>query len=722
MAKFQQEKNGFVCKSAVLAFRNLVRNYDGPVTDPFFFEIVDASFDHDAAMALVEDSYCASELAGMRNARSLADRLDRARTLKNVFCVLWNSEGSRGKCREILKGICDYTIRDIGECDRTDPVRQRILSLKRAFGLSSLETAIMTVAYSFNESCLEWPDKCLDSQRPLCYAMALDRSLPEVSAALSRKGRLRRFGVLNESLAFNQEGLGAFMEGVESEAIERRFYEKKEIHDALPWEYYEPRLRKAGETARRILSAGGPCNILLYGEPGTGKTSYARSLARGLGRAVFEIRQGDRTGRNMCPGTRMAGIQMCNEQEPPESGIMVVDEADALLRSFDIDGRSCDADGRTTEKGEMNAILDEMKLPAVWISNAPAQSMDESVRRRFDYSVKFERLARSSRVSVWRNLVAKHGLQGWIDNGRISRYAEQYETSAGGISTVLANIGRIKPEQSEVDGLVSDLMASHCQLMGIDVVNRQGPAGDYSLAGLSIKGDIGLDKVVAAARNFRDAATPRGVDSPRMNILLWGPPGTGKTEFVRYLGRELDCPVLVKMGGDLLSKWVGGTERNIRAAFAEAESENAILFLDEMDGILQDRAMAERNWEVSQVNELLSGMERFRGILVGATNFMERLDAALLRRFTFKLQFDYLEGEGKRLFFERMFGVRLAECEARRLDAMRNLAPGDFRTVRQSLFYLGGDVSNEMRLDGLERESSLKKGEVCNIGFSNGKW
>jgi hypothetical protein len=88
-----------------------------------------------------------------------------------------------------------------------------------------------------------------------------------------------------------------------------------------------------------------------------------------------------------------------------------------------------------------------------------------------------------------------------------------------------------------------------------------------------------------------------------------------------------------------------------------------------------------------------------------------------MRRFTFKLQFDYLDDAGKRIFFERMFKTTLADGEAARLRAIPRLAPGDFRTVRQSLHYLGGDITNAMRLGELEKESAMKKGDGKPIGF-----
>ena len=64
-----------------------------------------------------------------------------------------------------------------------------------------------------------------------------------------------------------------------------------------------------------------------------------------------------------------------------------------------------------------------------------------------------------------------------------------------------------------------------------------------------------------------------------------------------------------------------------------------------------------------------------------------------------------------------MFKTRLSDAEAVRLAYIPNLAPGDFRTVRQSLYYLGGSATNDTRLGELEKESSLKKGVPTRIGF-----
>ena len=172
-------------------------------------------------------------------------------------------------------------------------------------------------------------------------------------------------------------------------------------------------------------------------------------------------------------------------------------------------------------------------------------------------------------------------------------------------------------------------------------------------------------------------------------------------------------------GSDLLSKWVGESEQNIARAFRRAEAEHAILFFDEVDGLLQDRSGADHSWEITQVNELLQQMENFDGVMVAATNFSKNLDAAVMRRFTFKLEFGYLDDAGKRLFFERMFKSKLGDDEFAELKELRNLAPGDFRTVRQEQFYLGCEVTNADRVAALKEECAIKKDGVhsARIGF-----
>ena len=126
----------------------------------------------------------------------------------------------------------------------------------------------------------------------------------------------------------------------------------------------------------------------------------------------------------------------------------------------------------------------------------------------------------------------------------------------------------------------------------------QGPPPRFDL-GL-IQADA--DPVTLAECLVRDA--DRG-----FSLCLQGPPGTGKSAFARYLAERLGLEVLQKRASDLLSPWVGATEQQIAAAFAEARDAEAFLIFDEADSLLADRRSAHRSWEVSQVNEMLTWME-----------------------------------------------------------------------------------------------------------------
>ena len=727
MAKFKQITQNFVLKKLLEYFRNMVKNYTEDCHDDDFFAVVRNSFDHDKAVELIETAYTAQELKELQAVKSRYNRLDLSDSTDDIFQALWNFESLRGKCKTVLDSIVRYIAKDFG-CDKTagDVMATRFRKVKEMLKLNDLEAEIFMLAYVRDNTCFCWPCRVDDRDKPMFFAMALDRSYAEVSEAVSAKGKLMKFGVLDSDYDFNRRTLGGYMDGVSEDAIERRFYKKVDDKEVLPWSFYGNLAAKDGEIIKRMVSASeGKCNILLYGAPGTGKTSFALSLAKELGRTPFEVRQGDDDGRNMKPEARMIGIQVCNSQESPKESLMVVDEADELLRGtscgFSLFGIEIGGGGGATEKGVMNSILDEMKVPTIWISNAPAFTMDESVRRRFDYSICFERMNNAQRVSIWRNVVAKLDLGGMIPEAKLSEYASAYATSAGGITNVLENVKRMKPAPDKVDELIATLMKPHCKLMGIKEGNRFLPAKGYSLEGLNIKGKVKLDRLVAAVRNYLDASfNAASEDRPRMNVLLYGPPGTGKTEFVKYLGKTLDRKVLVVKGSDILGKYVGESEKNIARAFRQAEAEHAILFFDEIDGLLQDRANADHSWEITQVNELLQQMENFDGVMIAATNFSKNLDPATMRRFTFKLEFGYLDGEGRRLFFERMFNTRLTEEEAAELDTLRNLAPGDFRTVRQEQFYLASEQTNLDRIAALREECAVKKddGDSAPIGFA----
>ena len=550
------------------------------------------------------------------------------------------------------------------------------------------------------EDAIDFIAKCLDCPRE------------KVADAVSESSRLRRYDCVDDDIDFRYR-LEDFFSGIQTDPLSSSYYQKMK-KTALPWDFYGDLAQKHGALLKNLLRSGKPVNILLYGAPGTGKTSFARSLAAELKLECYNIAQSSsdycRNNRSDCsPGFRFAALQICDNSIVSEKSLLIVDEADEMLLGNHFSAHHNYAG--PNEKSRLNAVLDTLKTPVIWITNCPAYALDESSRRRFDYSIKFEPLNAVQRLAIWKNNVNRMKLKKYFSDELLERLASEFPISAGGITQALKNLEVFAPAGKEVEETVRKLINIHCELMDIDCKADEKllPAQDYSLAGLNITGDIKLDMIVGAVRKFINGSGAASPDRPRMNLLLSGPPGTGKTEFVKFLGKELGKKIHVCMGSDLLNMYVGGTEQNIKNAFARAEAENAILFLDEIDGMVQNRERSSHSWEVTQVNELLHRMENFNGVMIGATNFFKNLDPAIMRRFTFKLDFNYLDNEGKKIFFERMFKCSLNPAEVLRLNAIPNLAPGDFRTVRQALYYLDSD-SNALRLESLEKESAAKPG------------
>ena len=137
-----------------------------------------------------------------------------------------------------------------------------------------------------------------------------------------------------------------------------------------------------------------------------------------------------------------------------------------------------------------------------------------------------------------------------------------------------------------------------------------------------------------------------------------------------------------------------------------------LLLLDEADSFLRSRRMAERHYEVSEVNEMLQGMERYAGIFVCTTNLFDDLDEAALRRFTFKIRFQpLLPAQRERMFVaEALEGSaeQLTGEQRRRLAALDQLVPGDFAAVKRQVDVLGVAFEADEFLAQLESEHRVK--------------
>lgn len=568
------------------------------------------------------------------------------------------------------------------------------------------------------------------------FAHALNISQARLVKIISPESKLRRYECITDDIDVNS-ALTIFLTGVNSKPLVSNFYSKLD-DQALPWGFYGALVEKHGTILKTLLKSRNGTrgvNILLYGEPGTGKTSFAKSLANELGMTLYNIKQKMNSNRGnkseYSTNFRFAALQACDNQVDTTHSLIVIDEADELLRGqsrgmFSMFSGSAPAG----DKGMLNSVLDELKTSSIWITNTNNDDLDLSSRRRFDYSIKFGKMSKNQREKIWHNSLEKHGIKRYLSAELIDSLADRYEVSAGGIDITVSNIAGIvkhdADKSSQIEVLIEQLISPHCELLDIKSQTGSRVNDNYSLDGLNVKGKISPAQIITATKRFRQEREQHTIlspDAPRMNLLLTGVPGTGKTEFVKYLGKSLDCEVMTKMASDLLDMYVGGTEQNIRHAFKAAEEENAILFIDEADGMFRSREMSKCSWEVTQVNELLHAMENFNGILICATNFARNLDLATIRRFTFKLEFDYLDNSGKEIFYKKILGqinsTPLNKSEIIRLHLMQTLTPGDFRTVRQAYYYLEkSNIPHAEVLDSLDEEcNSKQKMQSRAIGF-----
>jgi transitional endoplasmic reticulum ATPase len=170
-----------------------------------------------------------------------------------------------------------------------------------------------------------------------------------------------------------------------------------------------------------------------------------------------------------------------------------------------------------------------------------------------------------------------------------------------------------------------------------------------------------------------------------LSFCLSGPPGAGKSASARHLAERLDLDVLEKRFSDLSSMWLGESEKAIAAAFEEAADLRAFLILDEADSLLRDRLAAQHSWEITQVNEMLTQMERHPYPYACTTNAPELLDAAATRRFLFKVRFLSMTADQIGKAFRRAFGADPPGFVLK----LSGLTPADFATVSRKASVLG---------------------------------
>lgn len=431
-------------------------------------------------------------------------------------------------------------------------------------------------------------------------------------------------------------------------------------------------------------------NILLYGAVGTGKTQFAKLVANKAKCDMYSV-SSETIDKEATRQDRLYDlVSKQNILSKVENSCILFDEAeDVMNRGF--------TDFGNASKAYLNTLIEETPVPVLWTTNN-IYDVDPAFLRRMTYTIEFERLSDDIRLNIWKRTLRKNKLK--IDNKTLIELNKSYNISPSLIANAVNTTKLINGTKDDFEIFIENLARVVTKKKNVKK-KKEFEMKEYNENLINTDLDIKnlTSKIKSCAKlNF--------------SLCLYGEPGTGKSLYARYLANELGLDVILKRASDLMSKYVGETEQNIAEAFAEAKAKKAMLIFDEADSFLQNRNNAIRNWEIAQVNEMLTWMESHEYPFVCTTNLLDTLDEASLRRFTFKIKFDFMTKQQVNKAFEYFFGIKNANVN------IKGLTAGDFATVKKKADFLCIKELPEL-CKMLEDEVKVKKSKTLKniVGF-----
>lgn len=644
----------------------------------------------------------------------------------------------------IVKYLEKNLLRNVNPNQEIEIPGNKFQNIIQLLKLNSEEIEYLKFAYYLSiyphfENFLNYSDSDIESLQ--LRSTLINIPLSKIRTLTDEDSRLEGFGLLegisgryrcSEKLT---SGFQSYLEGENYNGFAEK-YIRIDKQDSYSLESF-PKNIQDQKIICDLLNSKEPCKILFYGKPGTGKTEYARSLLRSQ-LNDFILVESDR--ENSRKSERKISLLMADKMATDTGRPILVDEAEVILNTqkeipsfFFFGGEKEERDN--PNKQWVNEYLEFSKSKVIFIVNSLG-GIHESTRRRFDYSIHFPGFTQQERLHHWNQALSDSKLGKYIEEEDRKLLAKEFELSAGGISSAISTTEKVfsrrkKISSEEILITMRNSLEKHQILIADKKQNKISKTAKQFDPNI-LHTDTNLSAFEKSISQYYKELeiNSKSIDGS-ICALFHGKPGTGKTEYAKYLSELLNREIFVKSASSFLNPFVGMTEKIIRKSFESAEQSNAILFLDEADNFLGSRENAVRSWEVSQTNELLTCMENHKILFVASTNLLDSFDSAAMRRFHWKIQFNPLLPQAKLDLFQKYFPTAWETLENLNsnskerkncLDRIQNipeLCPGDFRAVFNRLQFDMNSNNPEYIIKSLENEVSYKKGvHLTKIGFN----
>lgn len=602
---------------------------------------------------------------------------------------------------------------------------KRVDFLRKAFRLSEEEAIILNITYFSHMSKELYPVfsdliNQEEESRISLYSKCTGLSIKKIKMSLQSDKKLISFGFMDLEGDISQDAIDCIYSG----DLNLLFCDvlkhdaKKEV---FPLRSFSVQ-KNESELALRLLKNTASANILLYGAAGAGKTEYARSLARksGLTPLIFK-NELEVNSDKVNSETHALSRLNCLLSLQKKDSVIIVDEAESILStSMNVLSLLFGEGGSSSQKkGTVNTMLENSVNKVIWILNYTSP-LDESTLRRFTYSINFKEMSRSLLKNIAESKLSKVCTNEHLRNVLVDLCGEYHVTGAS-VDNMVKTVKGMNLSEDHEEAVVSDvknvLEANSTLLYGKQKM-RTKVKSSYDLSILNTS--TPAKEIVDMVMNAQKFAETNNSEDSGIRMLFYGLSGTGKTELARYIAEKVNKKIILKRASDIFGPYVGQEEAAIKKAFDEAEASGDVLLFDEADSFFADRSSASANWQRTMVNEFLTQMEEFNGILICTTNLRQIMDPAMQRRFHIITEFKPLAKEGIEKLLKKFFpACKFSNEQVEDISSFDSVTPGDFGSLAGRIRFMpSASITSELVAKEICKIQQEKNGSSKHIGFA----